>query len=146
MNQSINQSIDQAMNNICYIIVKKAFCIWKQSDSPNGPEWNYSLRISLMLLMLINTLWLQFYLRAGCVYSITMAMDTSICHCHMCTVSYSAGAINQRNMHVIHISGGGERGREQLTSVFVGCLDPRASWNDILNDILLRTHAMLNGI
>lgn len=47
----------------------------------------------------------------GCVYAITMAMDTYICHCHMCTVSYSPGVINQRNIRVIHILGEGERER-----------------------------------
>ncbi|KAL1273117.1 hypothetical protein QQF64_028979 [Cirrhinus molitorella] len=49
----------------------------------------------------------------GCVYAITMAIDTYICHCHMCTVSYSPGVINQRNIRVIHISGERERGREE---------------------------------
>ncbi len=50
----------------------------------------------------------------GCVYAITMAMDTYICHCHMCTVSYSPGVINQRNIRVIHILG--EREREEVNS------------------------------
>lgn len=72
----------------------------------------------------------------GSVYAITMAMHTCICHCHMCTVSYSPGVINQRNIRVIHISGGG--------GDKCGCWIDYTSWNLFIVHIsLLRTQEML---